>query len=498
MPAVYFIRRKRFLWGGVVLLALLMLALVLIVERLKIAPRSLGPYVEGRALGHNSLFEDVGSWSKRTLVALDRGDQLPFALPPLMLGAQAVPSAAGNPAPAGTAKLGQVVFVDSATAARQAIQVARPGDVITFLPGNYFFNGRSIHADRTGSAAAPITVRAQQPGTVKLSFELTEGFRVSAPYWVFENLTIKGVCPEHANCEHAFHVTAQGSHFIARNNTVTDFNAHFKVDGDGTHFPDHGVIEENSLSNTSVRQTVNPVTPIDIVGASDWIIRGNLISDFIKGDGNRVSYGAFVKGAGSRNRFERNIVLCERALRGAPGQRVGLSLGGGGTGAMYCRDRRCLTEQDGGNIESNLIAFCSDDGIYLNRAAASRVTHNTLIDTAGITVRYAVSSADIEGNLLDSVIRSRDDGVVRATDNVTSAMVRSYLGWHAVRGLFAQPATLDLAWRTAPPRRNGGIVPAVGLCGEMRTAPALYGAFEDFSACLTSSGKPPQLAAGVR
>lgn len=488
MPAVHFITRKRLLLACVMLLGVLSLALVGLASFLEVAPRSLGPYVERRSLGHNALIEAFGSWSGRTLVALDRGEQLAFALPSLAIGAQAMPALPGNAALLRADAAGRVIFVDSPVAARNAIQAANPGDVITFLPGSYFFNGRTIYATRPGSVAGPITVRAQQPGTVTLLFDLTEGFQVSAPYWIFENLTIKGVCPQHTNCEHAFHVTTQGTHFIARNNVITDFNAHFKINGDGTHYPDRGVIEANSLSNTSVRQTVNPVTPIDIVGASDWIIRGNLISDFVKGDGNLVSYGAFAKGAGRGNRFERNIVLCERALRGAPGQRVGLSLGGGGTGSMYCRDRRCLTEQDGGSIESNLIAFCSDDGIYLNRAAASRVAHNTLIDTAGITVRFAVSSADIEGNLLDSIIRSRDDGVMRATDNVTSAMLRNYVGWHAVRGLFVQPATLDLAWRTAPLRRVAGTVPATGLCGELRHAPAAYGAFEDFSGCLTAPG----------
>jgi len=487
MTAVHFIFRQRLLWAGVALLALLLLALGILVERLEIAPRSLGPYVERRALGHNSLVEGFGSWSGRMLVELDRGKQLPFALPPLALGAQAVPHGSRNAALPDAGAAGREIFIDSAGAARNAIQAARPGDVLTFLPGRYFFDGRSIYASQAGSAAGPITVRAQQPGTVTLLFDLTEGFRVSAPYWVFENLAIQGVCARHTNCEHAFHVTAQGGHFIARNNVITDFNAHFKIDGDGTHYPDAGLIEANSLNNTAVRQTANPVTPIDIVGASDWIIRGNLISDFIKGEGNRVSYGAFAKGAGRGNRFERNIVLCERRLRGAPGQRVGLSLGGGGTGSKYCRDGRCLTEQDG--IESNLIASCSDDGIYLNRAAASRIRHNTLIDTAGITVRFAVSSADVEGNLLDSIIRSRDDGVVRATDNVTSSMLRSYAGQHAVRDLFAHPATLDLVWRTSPPRRRDHDFPAVGLCGEARSAPVAYGAFDDFSACLAGAGK---------
>ncbi len=495
MPAASFITRKRVLWSIAVLLSVAALATVLLVERMNIAPRSLGPYLERRALGHNPLIEGFGGWARRTLLMLDRGEQLPFALPPLALGAQAVPSVpVAMPTTAGQQ---QVVLVDSAAAARAAIQAAEPGDVITFLPGSYRFDKGSIRIGRPGSAARPITVRAQQPGTVTLLFDITEGFNVAAPYWVFENLAIRGVCAQHANCEHAFHVVGQASHFIARNNVLTDFNAHFKINGHAAHYPDHGLIEANTIGNSSVRQTSNPVTPIDMVGASGWVIRGNLISDFIKGEGNRISYGAFAKGGGSGNRFERNIVVCEGALRGAPGQRVGLSLGGGGTGAAFCRDRRCLTEHDGGSIEGNLIASCSDDGIYLNRAAGARIEHNTLIDTAGITVRFAVSSADIEGNLVDGVIRSRDDGVVRATDNMTMGMVRSYLGWHPLRSLYRQTGTLDLAWRTSPSRRDKDGTGAADLCGVRRPANPAYGAFEDFAACLAGEGREKTLAPHV-
>lgn len=483
MPVTPFITRKRILWAVAASLLVLVSALALLLERMEIAPRSLGPYVERRSQGHNPLIERFGSWAGSTLLALDRGEQLPFALPLLALGAQGVSPAS---IATGGVETGQVVLVDSVAAARAAILAARPGDVVTFLPGSYYFDSRSIQVSQPGSPGKPITVRAQQPGTVLLLFAVTEGFKVSKPYWVFENLTIKGVCKEHANCEHAFHVVSAASHFIARNNVITDFNAHFKINGEGEHYPDHGVIEGNTLSNASVRQTSNPVTPIDLVGASHWTIRGNLISDFIKADGNRVSYGAFAKGAGSGNRFERNIVLCEHRLRGLPGQRVGLSFGGGGTGAAFCRDRRCITEHDRGNMESNLIAFCSDDGIYLNRASAARITHNTLIDTAGITVRFAVSSADITGNLVDGVIRSRDDGVARAADNVTGSMMRSYLGLHPLREMYRQAATLDLAWRSTPPRRAAGTSPGIDLCGSGRPGQPAYGAFEDFSTCMTN------------
>jgi parallel beta-helix repeat protein len=319
---------------------------------------------------------------------------------------------------------------------------------------------------------------------VTLEFDMSEGFVVSEPHWTFENLSIRGVCAQHSSCEHAFHVVSRATHFVSRNNAVTDFNAHFKINGSEGNFPDHGLIEGNTLSNSSVRDTESSVTPIDLVAASHWVVRGNWISDFAKAGSDRVSYGAFAKGGGADNRFEQNIVLCEHFLRGAPGQRVGISLGGGGSGKEYCRDTRCITEQDGGVIRSNLIMGCSDDGIYLNRAATSQVYHNTLIDTGGISVRFVESSAELEGNLVDGAIRSRDGGALHATDNIQTLMTRQYLGSHPVRGLYRDPSGLDLSWAATPPRRQrAGVVPS-DLCGSERPRPPTYGAFEDFSKCL--------------
>ena len=126
-----------------------------------------------------------------------------------------------------------------------------------------------------------------------------EGIVVSAPRWTFENLTIRGACRTHDRCEHAFHVVGGATGFIARNNTITDFNAHFKINSLGGKHPDKGSIEHNTLRNNSVRNTAQPVTIIDIVAASEWTIASNLITDFVKAKGNTISYGAFAKGAGA-------------------------------------------------------------------------------------------------------------------------------------------------------------------------------------------------------
>ncbi len=454
------------------------------------APRLLGSYIERHAQGRNPVVESVGQRANALLRSLDRGAV--GADLPLVPWSGAMASAP-RPAHATT------ILAGTPEQLIGAIGQAQPGDVITLLPGTYRFSGGgAIGIDRGGREGAPITVRAERPGSVILEFDLLEGFHVRAPWWTFENLHIRGVCGRHSSCEHAFHVVGRGSHFVARNNTIVDFNAHFKINGEGGQ-PDHGLIAGNTLVNGSVRDTDNPVTPIDLVGPSGWEIRGNLIRDFIKGGGDRISYGAFAKGAGANNRFVGNTVLCEYALRGEPGQRVGLSLGGGGTGIGNCRDGRCIVEQEAGVLESNLIAYCSDAGIYLNRAAQSQLRHNTLLDTGGILLRGLESSADVDGNLVDGPVLAQGGAIVRDAGNLVTGLGRLYVGSHPVRELFANVAAFDLGWRAGPPLRDKPGAAVADLCGAKRPATPAYGAFEDFRACLAPRrppASPPAPGAG--
>jgi hypothetical protein len=477
MPAIVVLRLKYISWTILVMLALLVALTPYCLEKIGVAPRQLGPHVKHRTSGHNPAISNIGDAIASLLNRLDRGRTSLMEMPLLRIGAQVreAPRVQSN---------GTVVMVASADEANKAITQAHPGDIITLMPGIYRFADQGyIFASHAGTQTAGITVRAERPNTVFLEFNLLEGFLVSAPYWTFENLTIRGVCKEQENCAHAFHVVAQASHFTARNNTIVDFNAHFKINSQDGFTPDNGLIEGNTLTNTRTRQTMQPVTPIDLVSSSHWVIRSNLITDFIKAQGDQISYGAYAKGAGADNLFERNIVLCEYRLHGYPGQRIGLSLGGGGTGKQYCRDKRCITEQDGGIIRSNLIASCSDEGIYINRAATSKIVHNTLIDTAGIMVRFVASSADVQANIVDGRIRGSEGAVLHASDNFDTSLIRLYLGLHPLRSLYSAPDRLDLSWNGEGPDRTAIDLVAPDLCGTMRPPHPRYGAFEDFSAC---------------
>ena len=444
--------------AGVLVLIGAAILLVTAVNRIDVPPRLLAPHLAHRASGHNAWTENAAIWLAGSLMRLDRGEVHSPVKAQWRIGAQQEATASS------ITGVQHVVPVTTTEQLVQALGQSRPGDVITLEPGTYPVGDIALAANRPGTAQAQITVRAVRPGTALIEVRGTEGFVISAPHWTLENLSIRGACEQHSDCEHAIHVVGGATQFVARNNTLTDFNAHIKINGQGERFPDRGMIEANTISNTVARRTSNPVTTIDLVAASGWTVRSNFIFDFAKAEGDRVSYGAFAKGGGSDNRFERNIVMCERRDRASAGWRIGLSLGGGGTAKEFCRDKTCLTEQDGAVIDSNLIVGCSDDGIYVNRSALSRIVHNTLLDTAGISVRFPQSSADVIANLVDGTIRARDDGLIHASGNQDTSMPRLYLGSHPVRELFRDVADLDLAWKNEPARRSVHLGCAASRC----------------------------------
>src|SRR5262245_48241253 len=479
-PAPTITRRHRLRRAFVLLsIAVLIIAgAAVVLERVAVAPRLLALYVERRTGGHNAAVESAGRRVARWLLRADRGQPLAPLDVPAYSGAQ--PDRWADVTPGAD---GQSILVATEDDLFTALDRAQSGDVITLLPGVYRFDTRTLQVNRAGTKEAPIVVRAAALGTVRLEFALLEGFLIAAPYWRFENLSIRGVCVRHDDCEHAFHVVGAAEGIVIRNCDVRDFNAHVKINGHQKRFPDGGRIEANTFGNGAPRHTGTPVTPIDLVGASGWRIERNLIFDFVKDGDDYTSYGAFAKGGGDDNAFRANIVLCEHRLRGTRGRRVGLSFGGGGTDPAACRDERCLVEHDRGLLEDNLIVSCSDDGVYLNRASRTRLLHNTLIDTAGIAARYPETTGDAVGNLVDGPLRIRDGATLEDRDNRTTALALLYVGWHPVRRLFADVETLDLRWADAAPTRRADLGHP-DLCGNVRAAAPAYGAFDDFLPCL--------------
>ena len=446
------------------------------------APRIWAPYLERRAAEHDPLITGAAGLAARWLLAVDRlpaHAHLPW---PRFAGANRRLLAPRLPAEADPAHL-RVVSTTAGLA--HAFATARPGDVIELMPGQYRVTGYGLHADRPGTARAPITVQALHLGDAVIESDTVQAINVSAPYWHFINLDIHGVCTDDTGCEHAFHIVGGAQHILLRNLRLVNFNAQIKINRQGGRFPDHGRIERVTLIDTHPRNTTNPVTPIDLDDASHWRITGSLIADFVKAN-DQAAYGGYAKGDGSDNVFRRNVVLCAWRLRGFPGVRVGLSFGGGGTVPKLRRDYgRTPFEQHASTMADNLIAFCSDAGIYLNRAADSRIVHNTLLDTAGIDARFPETSARIEDNIVDGPIHARHGALITAMQgNLFPPLLGLFVGYHPQRALFADPARLDLRWRHGPPALQPARPGHRDLCGTRRAALSPPGAFISFAACL--------------
>lgn len=426
------------------------------------------PADESLAAGRfDDLFPAIDSWHGKGAIASWKGVRQRYSTSghPLKLA----PAEIG----AGISKnlhFGSIKHVADVPGLLTAVEHASPGDVILLAPGTYKIRLKYVDISRPGTATAPIYLRADKLGEVRLKMDSLEGLYVNAPYWVFENLDIQGVCQNHGDCEHAFHVVGEGAATVIRNNRLYDFNAMIKVNGLNINgqrfFPDHGLVENNSFYNTAVRNTGAPVTPIDIVAADGWVVRGNLIADFVKGRGDNISYAGFMKGASSDGVFEENLVICEMNLPVSNDVRLGLSFGGGGTNQSSCRDGSCIAEHSHGIIRNNIIMHCSKDvGIYLNKARDTRIINNTLYNTLGIDVRFKQSSAHIANNILTGRIKARDGGVFEAKANL---VVR---GRDKFRDWFAFPDQADYSLRHGDSILGKGIIASDAgddFCGHKR------------------------------
>lgn len=413
------------------------------------------------------------------LPTLGKGQQ-PIALPPLQYLPNGQPIEAQSlRAPARSGAPASVTFVSTANDIVRAINAAVPGQTIEIAPGRYTIN-RRVDTRVAGNITQPITVRASQPGQVTIEFDTLEGFYVSQPFWVFENLHIRGICKQHGNCEHAFHIVGKANSTVVRNNTIEDFNAHFKVNGIGTAWPDDGLLQYNTITNHTPRYTSAPVTPVDIVAGSRWHLLDNLISNFVKTQGNQISFGLFLKGGGSGGRVERNLIVCTPQNLSQPGTRVGLSFGGGETGKAFCRDQQCDFEHTAGLAANNILAHCNDFGIDVNRSRNILIAHNTLINTAGIDVRGKSSAIKIYANLLEGRIRARDGSDMTSDMNEVVTM----------KTVYRQPDSLQLEWLTLPANIPSLAIVPKDICGRVRVDGTLPGALSNATGCFFKHAQP--------
>ena len=274
------------------------------------------------------------------------------------------------------------------------------------------------------------------------------------------------------------------THFVARENEVVDFNAQFKINASDGAIPDSGIIAGNFIHDTRARQTANPVTKIDLVAASHWRIVGNRIADFVKAQGDGISVGAFAKGGGADNRFLRNVVVCEHRLLGLPGQRVGLSLGDGGTALTTAATGAASpsrTRVSSRPISSLRAPTTASISTVLRRAGSSRIRWSTPRASCCASARPAPRSAATWSTARSS--RSKGRHCTRGTIATRASRRSTLAGTRCVAFSSMHPRSISPG---AAHHRGASHAarPIADLCGVQRPASPTFGAFEDIARCV--------------
>lgn len=298
-----------------------------------------------------------------------------------------------------------VVNVSSAQGIRDAIAAAQPGTVIQVAPGTYAFTA-ALRTAAAGTQANPITLRASSTGPVRLDFSNTEeGIVLGHADWVLEHVWVNGACAGGCGGGAAgVHVKAEANRVIVRQSRITNWGEDIKSDRSDAAEPTDCAIIGNEIYNDDP-SIASGGTGIDIVGGKRWLISGNYVHDFAR---NETHYGIFVKGGASDAIIERNLVIGAKTLPAGTGAAIGISFGGGGTGAQFCAPSNvggggCACETFKGIARNNIVLKTTDAGLHTKRACGSVFVHNTVYDT-GLGLQNQMAGAGAAVELRNSIL----------------------------------------------------------------------------------------------
>lgn len=381
-----------------------------------------------------------------------------------------------------------IVRVSDSQTLINALKQAQPGNTIVVADGEYELSGKRFNTSASeADQNNPIILKAENPGKAHLNLSSIEGIFLHQPYWTITGFRFK--CAS-SNCDHAIHIVSNAQHTSISHNEFIDFNAALKINSSGGQYPDNGIVSNNYFYATKPRNTHLSVTPINIDQASHWVISKNIIRDFIKTSGNKVSYGAFMKGGASNGIFENNLIICNTSKTRYSGSQVGLSIGGGGM-----NDHRNNAPYEATNtvIRNNIISHCNDVGIYINKGENSLINNNTIYNTSGIDIRFAESSALVINNIFSGKLRTRDNGkILKDAGNLiySKGFVHND---DLLNDLFSSPEIGNFAFKDnnidlQKDALNYPLVPVnqtvTDFCGQTVTAnESFIGAFSDKKGC---------------
>lgn len=309
------------------------------------------------------------------------------------------------------------ILVSNVSQLVNAINNMGPGQRIILTPGTYILNQRFvIPASRSGTAAEPITIMAQDGlGAVTLDANGNEEafLFTGARFIIIEGLRITG------GAYHAIKIDAPSTDIWIRNNALfdntqgSDLNSQASAIKGGGAGPVGGVyagrvtIEKNEIYQVTPFGG-NNFQGVDCNGCKDWVVRSNFIHD-IRGAGLTGTCIQFK--SGSSNTIIENNIIRNCGL-------VGINYGGFGTPSWGGE----TFEHVGGIVRNNIISGCSDAGISVINVKDGKIYNNTLYNN-GFTPDIRVDALNVQyrNNILDRPLNLRDGTIVIQSNNLVLA-----------------------------------------------------------------------------
>ncbi len=303
----------------------------------------------------------------------------------------------------------KVINVSNSAQLLAAIAAANPADAITLSPGSYRLTDAKIRFSRSGTATSPIFIRALNQGDATIELCNLEGFSVTGSNWIFENLVVRGVCADGTNNEHAFHLFGTSSNTILRNNRIVNFMSHVKVNCDisGTTFtcPSNIKFLYNRFFDDKPISGNAPFNVVNIDGANNVVVRGNLFYDFASANTSKSSTAIYPKMHSNNVLVEQNLVVCEKNVVTGSNRR-GINIGDSLDGNQYCINSVCKSYN--GTFRNNIVLNCQGAGNSFGIGVINQYTsdyfHNT---TLNVKQNWYDSTAPATGNLFKNNIFSQ-------------------------------------------------------------------------------------------
>lgn len=270
--------------------------------------------------------------------------------------------------------------VNTVSALRDAVNQARPGDVIKIARGTYRLN-QQWWVEAKGTAEHPIyIVAADGRGTASFTGTEDEGLNVggNAAYLVVDGLEI------HHTAGNLVHVQDGAHHVTLRNLNLHDAGP----DGDVLKLNQahHITVEGCDLVRPGRRPAGNEAywqEAIDLVDVDDAIIRRNFIHDV----GNMAGY---VKGGSKRALIEENVIMDQRAgIDGNPIWGIG-----GSTDSELLEGEQY--EALATTFRRNVIAHGVYGGLALMDAKDSVIEGNLFLNNAPLQIQARAGNGPAE------------------------------------------------------------------------------------------------------